>query len=244
MDHAFNAPYGTVNGDALWCGLGTGTFGEETVVPAAAAIRIDPTFPLELAALLGCAVVTGVGAVVNTAQVAPGETVAVVGCGGVGLAAVQGARLAGASRIVAVDVVAGKLDLATENGATDVVDASSDDPVAAVRALTAGRGVDHAVEVVGRSSTIAQAYDMTRRGGTATIVGAGSFDDSVSFMALGLMADAKRLQGSVYGGTDPARRHPAHGRPRPAGRTRPGTTGHPAHRPRRRQRRGPRHARR
>lgn len=97
MDHAFAGPYGTAGGDAVFCGLGTGTFAEETVVPAAAAIRIDPAFPLELAALVGCAVVTGVGAVVNTAHVAPGESVAVVGCGGVGLAAVQGARLAGAA---------------------------------------------------------------------------------------------------------------------------------------------------
>lgn len=205
MDHAFGAPYGTAGDDPVWCGLGTGTFAEETVVPAAAAVRIDQEFPLELAALVGCAVVTGVGAVVNTAAVRPGDSVAVIGCGGVGLAGVQGARMAGASRIIAVDRVAGKLDMATLNGATDVVDASSVDPVEAVRALSAGRGVDHAVEVVGLSSTIAQAYAMARRGGSVIVVGAGSFDDPVSFPAMSLMVDAKRIQGCVYGGTDPAR---------------------------------------
>ncbi|MCU1456208.1 MAG: alcohol dehydrogenase [Actinomycetia bacterium] len=205
MDHAFAGPYGKASGDEVFCALGTGTFAEETVVPAAAAIRIDPEFPLELAALVGCAVVTGVGAVVNTARVALGETVAIVGCGGVGLAAVQGARLAGAAMIVAVDRVATKFDVAIANGATHTVDASAGDPVEAVRALTGGRGVDHAIEVVGTSSTILQAYAMARRGGTVTVVGAGGFADMVSIPAMNLMVDAKRLQGSVYGGTDPAR---------------------------------------
>lgn len=204
IDHAFAAPYGTAAGEPVYCGLGTGTFAEETVVPAGAAIRIDPAFPLELAALAGCAVCTGVGAVVNAAGVRPGESVAVVGCGGVGLAAVQGARLAGASAIVAVDRVPAKLAMALDNGATAVVDASALEPVEAVRSLTGG-GPDHVIEVVGLSSTIRQAYDMARRGGTVTVVGAGRFDDAVTFPALGLMADAKRLQGTVYGGTDPAR---------------------------------------
>lgn len=204
IDHAFADPYGTVDGDPVYCGFGTGTFAEETTVPAGAAIRIDPAFPLELAALAGCAACTGVGAVVNAAEVRPGDTVAVVGCGGVGLAAVQGARLAGASAIVAVDRVAAKLAMALDNGSTATVDASVGDPVDAVRSLTGG-GVDHAIEVVGSSSTIRQAYDMARRGGTVTVVGAGRFDDPVAFPALGLMADGKRLQGTVYGGTDPAR---------------------------------------
>lgn len=205
MDHAFAGPYGTANGDPLWCGLGTGTLAETTVVPEMAAVRIEPDFPLELAALLGCAVVTGVGAVVNTAGVSPGETVAVIGCGGVGLAAVQGARLAGATVILAVDRVAATLDLAVANGATHTVDGSVSDPVAAAQELTAGRGVDHALEVVGLSSTIEQAYALTRRGGTVTVVGAGAADDPVSIPAMSLLADAKRVQGSVYGGTDPAR---------------------------------------
>lgn len=205
MDHAYASPYGVADGDAVWCGLGTGTFAEETVVPESAAIRIDPGFPLELAALVGCAVVTGVGAVVNTARVSPGDTVAVIGCGGVGLAAVQGARLAGAVAIIAVDTVAAKLEVAVASGATETVDAAAGDPVPVVRQLTGGRGVDHAIEVVGRSSTIGQAYAMARRGGTVTVVGAGGFDDLVSIPAMNLMVDAKRLQGCVYGGTDPAR---------------------------------------
>lgn len=205
MDHAFGGPYGTAGGDPVFCALGTGTFAEETVVPETAAIRIDPGFPLDLAALVGCAVVTGVGAVVNSARVAPGETVAIVGCGGVGLAAVQGARLAQATVIVAVDRVPRKVEMAVDNGATHTVDASAGDPVSAVRELSGGRGVDHAIEVVGSASTIAQAYAMARRGGTVTVVGAGRFDDPVRIPAMNLMVDAKRLQGSVYGGTDPAR---------------------------------------
>jgi S-(hydroxymethyl)glutathione dehydrogenase/alcohol dehydrogenase len=204
MEHAFAGPYGTANGDPVMAALGTATFAEETVVPAAAAIVIPSEFPLELASLVGCGVVTGVGAVVNTARVAPGDTVAVLGCGGVGLAAIQGARLSGASRIIAIDRIAAKLDMARDNGATDVVDASSSDAVAAVRELTGG-GTDHAVEVVGSSATISQAYAMARRGGALTIVGAGKFDDVVSFPVLGLMVDAKRVQGSVYGGADPPR---------------------------------------
>jgi S-(hydroxymethyl)glutathione dehydrogenase/alcohol dehydrogenase len=207
MEHAFAGPYGTANGDPVVAGLGTATFAEETVVPAAAAIVIPSDFPLELASLVGCGVVTGVGAVVNTARVAPGDTVAVVGCGGVGLAAIQGARLSGASRIIAIDRIPAKLDMARDNGATDVVDASSGDAVAAVRELTGG-GTDHAVEVVGSSATISQAYAMARRGGALTIVGAGTFDDVVSFPVLGLMVDSKRVQGSVYGGADPARDFP------------------------------------
>lgn len=204
VDHAFAGPYGTADGEPVYCGLGTGTFAEETVVPAGAVVRIDPSFPLDLAALAGCAVCTGVGAVANAAQVGLGDSVAVVGCGGVGLAAIQGARAAGAARIIAVDRVPAKLEMARACGATDTVDASATDPVREVRALSDG-GVDHALEVVGLSATIGQAYDMARRGGTVTVVGAGSADDAVSFPAMSLMADAKRIQGTVYGGTDPAR---------------------------------------
>jgi S-(hydroxymethyl)glutathione dehydrogenase/alcohol dehydrogenase len=207
MDHAFAGPYATANGDPVMAALGTATFAEETVVPASAAIPIPADFPLALASLVGCGVVTGVGAVVNTAAVRPGETVAIVGCGGVGLAAVQGARLSGASRVIAVDRVAAKLEMAQANGATDVVDGSEVDAVAAVRDLVPG-GTDHALEVVGSSSTILAAYGMARRGGAVTIVGAGRFDDQVTFPVLGLMVDSKRVQGSVYGAADPPRDFP------------------------------------
>jgi S-(hydroxymethyl)glutathione dehydrogenase/alcohol dehydrogenase len=209
LDHAFASPYAhAADGTPLLAAFGTATFGEETIVPEAACVKIDAAFPLDLAALVGCGVVTGVGAVCNSARVGTGESVAVVGCGGVGLAAVQGARLAGASPIVAVDRVAAKLELARRCGATDVVDASATDPVAAVRECTGGRGADHAFEVVGRSQTIRQAFDMTRRAGTCTIVGAGGFDDMVSFGAMQLMVDAKTIRGCVYGATDPARDFP------------------------------------
>jgi S-(hydroxymethyl)glutathione dehydrogenase / alcohol dehydrogenase len=149
-----------------------------------------------------------VGAVCNSAHVEPGASVAVIGCGGVGLSAIQGARLAGASPIIAFDQVASKLDLARASGATEVVDASQTDPVPAVRDLTNGRGADHAIEVVGRSGTIRQAFAMTRRAGTVTIVGAGSFTDMVEFGAMQLMVDAKTVRGCVYGATDPARDFP------------------------------------
>jgi S-(hydroxymethyl)glutathione dehydrogenase/alcohol dehydrogenase len=171
-------------------------------------VKIDASFPLELAALVGCGVVTGVGAVWNSAHVEPGASVVVIGCGGVGLAAIQGARLAGAAPIIAVDRVAAKLDLARRCGATETIDASVGDPIAAVRELTAGRGADHVFEVVGRSETIQAAFEMTRRAGTCTIVGAGSFTDMVQFAALPLMVGAKTLRGCVYGSTDPARDFP------------------------------------
>jgi len=219
LDHAFAMPYATDGNDVgLLAAFGTATFGEETILPEAACIRIDPDFPLDLAALVGCGVVTGVGAVCNSAHVEPGASVAIIGCGGVGLAAVQGARLAGAEPIIAVDRVASKLELARAGGATETVDASGTDAVQAVRDLTGGRGVDHAIEVVGRSSTIRQAFEMTRRAGTVTIVGAGSFTDMVEFGAMQLMVDAKTIRGCVYGATDPRRDFPEMVRLHRAGR--------------------------
>ncbi len=219
LDHAFAAPYATdPDGGGLLAAFGTATFGEETVLPESACVAIEADFPLELAALVGCGVVTGVGAVCNSARVEPGASVAIVGCGGVGLAAVQGARLAGAFPIIAIDRVAAKLDLARAGGATHVVDASRTDAVQVVRELTGGRGVDHAIEVVGSSVTIRQAYDMTRRAGTVTVVGAGRFDDMVEIGAMTLMVDAKTIRGCVYGATDPRRDFPEMIRLQRAGR--------------------------
>lgn len=209
LDHAFAMPYATADdGTAFLAAFGTATFGEETIVPERACVKIDRDFPLELGALVGCGVVTGVGAVCNSARVEPGASVAVIGCGGVGLAAIQGARLAGASPIIAIERVSAKFDLAKRCGATDVVDASSSDATAAVRELTEGRGADHVFEVVGRSDTIEAAFDMTRNAGTCTIVGAGSFTDMAQFGAMQLMVGAKTLRGCVYGSTDPARDFP------------------------------------
>ena len=209
LDHTRGAPYArATDGTTFRAGFGTATFGEETIVPEHACVRIDPAFPLELGALVGCGVVTGVGAVWNSAHVEPGASVVVIGCGGVGLATIQGARLAGAAPIVAVDRVASKFDLARRCGATATVDASAGDPVAAVKDLVGPRGADHVFEVVGRSDTIEAAFEMTRRAGTCTIVGAGSPVDMVQFGALHLMVGAKTLRGCVYGSTDPARDFP------------------------------------
>jgi S-(hydroxymethyl)glutathione dehydrogenase/alcohol dehydrogenase len=182
-------------------GLGIATFGEQTVVPRNAVVPIDADIPFDVAALVGCGVMTGVGAAINTARVTPGSTVAVIGCGGVGINVIQGARLAGAATIVAVDRMASKLEMAANFGATDLVrdDALTD----AVGRLSAdGAGFDYVFEVVGRSSTIRQAWDATRRGGTTVVVGAGSRTDMVSFSAGELFNSEKKLLGSLYGSAD------------------------------------------
>jgi len=208
LAESLSGPYASLDGRPLVRGLGTATFGEQTLVPEGEVVRIDPSVPLELAALVGCALATGVGAVWHTARVAPGSTVAVIGCGGVGLSVVQGARLAGASQIVAVDRVATKLKLAESMGATAVVDSSNGDPVEAVRSHTSGRGADYAFEVVGRSETIRTAFACTRRGGATVLVGAGSPSDTLSFSAFELFVDAKTVVGCVYGSTDADRDFP------------------------------------
>jgi S-(hydroxymethyl)glutathione dehydrogenase/alcohol dehydrogenase len=208
MAESIGGPYASVDGAKLIRGLGTATFAEETLVPERQVVPIDAAAPLDLAALVGCALSTGIGAVWHTARVEPGSTVAVIGCGGVGLSVIQGARLAGASTIVAVDPLRTKLDAARRMGATDVVDSSQEDAVAGVQARTGGRGVDYAFEVVGRASTIRTAFDAARRGGTAVLVGAGSTADEVTFSAFELFVGAKTLIGCVYGSTDPDRDFP------------------------------------
>jgi S-(hydroxymethyl)mycothiol dehydrogenase len=165
---------------ALLCG----TFATRTIVHAGAAIPVPRELPVEQACLLGCAVATGVGAVVHTSPAWPGSTVAVIGCGGVGLSAVQGARLAQAGRIVAIDVAAQKLERGRELGATEVVDASQTDAVDAVRELTEGEGVDFAYDAVGRGKTLEQAVQMLALGGTATLIGVAHADDTAT-LALG-----------------------------------------------------------
>lgn len=181
-------------------GLGIGTFGEQTVVPVQAAIPIDPDIPFDVAALVGCGVMTGVGAAINTARVTPGSVVVVIGCGGVGLNVIQGARLAGAATILAVDRFDYKLEMARKFGATDV--AHDVDLSDAVGQLTGGIGADYAFEVVGRSATIRQAFDATRRGGTTVVVGAGSRTDEVVFNAGELFSSERKLLGCIYGSAD------------------------------------------
>lgn len=208
-DHAYGDPYAESSAGPVWPGMGVGSLAEQTLLPAAAVVPIGAALPLDHAALLGCGVTTGVGAVLRTAAVRPGESVLVIGCGGVGLAAIQGARLAGAAPIIAADRVEAQLPTALANGATDTINASEVDVAAAVRELTGGQGVDHGIEVVGKPATIRAAYDATRRGGRVTLVGAAGIEESVTFPALSLMADGKTVQGSVYGASDPARDIPA-----------------------------------
>jgi len=175
-----------------------GCMAEAAVVPATSVVAIDPAIPLDRAALVGCGVMTGVGAATGTARVAPGSTVAVFGCGGVGLSTLQGARLCGAKQIIAVDVADAKLELAKRMGATHGVKAAGD-PVAAVRELTGGHGVDYAFEVIGVPEVMAQAYAATRRGGTCCIVGLGRLTESFSLNACLFAAESKTLKGSFYG---------------------------------------------
>jgi S-(hydroxymethyl)glutathione dehydrogenase/alcohol dehydrogenase len=198
---AGRVPRFTVPGGPPAAGMsGAGTWAEEIVVPEQAVIGIDADVPFEIAALLGCGIPTGVGAVVNTARVTPGSTVAVVGAGGVGLAAIMGAALAGATVIMAVDPLPGKHAKALELGATHAV---TPEQAAQARAeLTGGRGFDYAFEVVGQAVTIRSAWGLARRGGTVVIVGVGSRQDPVQFSAAELVFDGKTLLGSMYGGCD------------------------------------------
>ncbi|MEV4193557.1 Zn-dependent alcohol dehydrogenase [Streptomyces toxytricini] len=191
-------------GTPLHPGLNVAAFAEETVVPAACVVPAPAGIPLAEAALLGCAVLTGYGAVHHSARVRAGESVAVFGIGGVGLAAVQGARIAGAGRIVAVDVSPAKEELAREAGATEFV-LASDTAVEEIRAATGGRGADVAVECVGRAASIRAAWDSTRRGGRTTVVGIGGKDQQVAFSAMDIFRFARTLTGCVYGNCDPAR---------------------------------------
>ena len=174
-----------------------GSFAEYMLVSQNNVVKIDPSLPLSRACLLGCGVLTGVGAVLNTAEVPAGATVAVIGCGGVGLAAIQGARLSYAKRIVAVDVDDTKLDLARRCGATDVVNASRDDPVAAVQTITGG-GADFVFEAIGRQETVQQGLGMVGFGGTLTVVGIVDVADQFSFTGADLLM-GKRIQQSLMG---------------------------------------------
>ncbi len=182
---------------------GVSTFSEYSVVPEKAVLKIPDDLPLDKAALLGCAVITGYGAVVNCARVKPGASVVVFGAGGVGLNAVQGAAIAGAEKIIAVDLVPKKLEYAREFGATHVVNASDGDPVAAVRALTSGRGVDYAFEVIGLPKTMRQAYDCLAKRGVCVVVGVAPMTMEVSVPVMSLVYEERVLTGSVYGSSRP-----------------------------------------
>jgi S-(hydroxymethyl)glutathione dehydrogenase/alcohol dehydrogenase len=189
------------DGTPLHLAMGVGAFADEVVLPGAGVVPLADGVPLDLAALLGCAVLTGVGAVRNTARVRPGESVVVVGLGGVGLSAIAGARLSGAGPIIAVDVSAEKEKIATAAGATHFI-VANDKQSKQIRALTGGRGADHAFECVGRAATIRAAWGCTRRGGQVTVVGVGRLDDQVDLNALEIYHFARTIAVSVYGSGD------------------------------------------
>lgn len=207
-EHALDGmltPYAELtDGTPVYPGLGTGAFAEATVVPAHAVVPLPDGIDPAVAAVLGCAVITGWGAVNNSAHVRAGQSAVVMGLGGVGLSLLQAARLAGADPLIAVDVSPAKEELARSLGATDflVADASL---TKQVRGLTEGRGADHVFEVVGSAKVVRAAWKATRRGGTVTVVGLGRVDDEVSFNALELFHQARTLRGCVFGSSDPAR---------------------------------------
>jgi S-(hydroxymethyl)glutathione dehydrogenase/alcohol dehydrogenase len=178
---------------------GLGTFSDEMVISELQAVKVETDLPAEQLALIGCGVTTGVGAALNTAKVTPGSSVAVIGCGGVGQAVIQGARIAGAARIFAIDPVELKRTAASTLGATDMVDPNAGDPVEQVKALTGGRGVDFSFEVIGLPDTIVQAYRTARSGGTVVVVGMPRTDATVTLPAFPLFSEEKRLCGCVYG---------------------------------------------
>lgn len=178
---------------------GLGGFADQMTVGELSVVPVHTDLPAEQLALIGCAITTGVGSVFNTARLTPGLTVTVVGLGGIGQSIVQGARIAGASRIFAVDPVASKRDAARRFGATDLVDPADGDPVEQIRAATGGRGTDHALEAVGRPEAMLTAYRVTRRGGIVTLVGMPPADSTITFPGLELFLDAKEIRVSNLG---------------------------------------------
>jgi len=186
------------NGSKVHQFVRLGAFAEKMLVHEHSVVTIRDDMPLDKAALVGCAVTTGVGAVINTAAVTAGSTVAVIGCGGIGLNAIQGAAIAGASRVIAIDLLAWKLEMAKKFGATDTIDASEEDAVAAVKTLISG-GVDYAFEAIGLKVAAEQAFAMLGRGGTATVIGMIPEGQNIEIPGDVLMGDEKRLQGSNMG---------------------------------------------
>lgn len=191
------------NGEPVYQLSAISTFAERSVVPAISCVPVRKDVPLPWAALVGCAVTTGFGAVVNTARVYPGDSLAVFGCGGVGLNVIQAAMAVGAGQIIAVDVIPSKLSLAETMGATHWVNPEDEDPVAFIRQRTDGRGVDHAFEAIGRPVVMRQAYEATRACGNTVLVGIGPHDAEVGLPASNLPRRSVRVMGSYYGDADP-----------------------------------------
>lgn len=205
VEGVVSSPAGSLaDGTPVQVALGVGAFAEQTVVPRTAVVPLPDGVGLDVGAVLGCAVLTGTGAVRNTADVRAGEAVVVFGLGGIGLSAVAAAHLVGASRVIAVDVHPDKEQAARSLGATDFV--LFDDKVAkAVRRLTGGRGADHSFECVGKPATIRAAWTSVRRGGKCTVVGVGRTSDEVTFNAMELYHFGRNLTSSIFGSCDPER---------------------------------------
>ncbi|HEY8526160.1 MAG TPA: Zn-dependent alcohol dehydrogenase [Acidimicrobiales bacterium] len=190
----------SLEGTPVFGMAGTGTFAESVLLAEEGVVKIDPDVPFEIASLVGCGVMTGVGAALNTAKVTPGSSVVVFGCGGVGIAAIQGARVAGAAEIVAVDLVDSKLEDAQRFGATHAVKPDELDSVKA--SVTGGDGFDFGFEAIGLPATMRAAYDATRRGGTTCIIGVGAMDQMVEISAFEMFYNEKTFVGSYYGSAD------------------------------------------
>jgi S-(hydroxymethyl)glutathione dehydrogenase/alcohol dehydrogenase len=191
------SPHFVIDGNPVTGFTGVGTFAEELIISEHCLVKVDADVPLDIVSLIGCGVTTGVGASINTAQVSPGSSVVVFGCGGVGISAIQGARIAGAAEILAVDMVEGKLEQAKHFGATHVCTPDAFEQMKGE--ITAGEGFDYALECIGNPVTIRATFDAARRGGTAVIVGVGRLDEKVEFTAFELFYMDKILRGSMYG---------------------------------------------
>ena len=197
----------TLHGEPVYHYCGLGCFSEYVVVPVQCCVPLDPRVPARVAALIGCAVMTGVGAILNTAQVRPGSSVAVFGAGGVGMSAVLGAKLAGASRIIVVDKAANKAELVRSLGATDFI-VAGEDAVAAIRTLTEGRGADYTVEAVGLPAVQEACLAAARPGGTIVLAGLSPMGSSTNLPGALITRQEKTVKGSYYGSAHPARDFP------------------------------------
>ncbi|MDO8211656.1 Zn-dependent alcohol dehydrogenase [Conexibacter sp. CPCC 206217] len=191
-----------VDGRDVFHFTGVSGFSEHVVVPASAAIKVDPALPLDVVAVVGCSVLTGVGSALNAAGVSAGDAVVVIGCGGVGLNVLQASRLAGAHPIVGVDVSPQKLEAARGFGATHVLDGARDDVAEQVRALTGGDGADFAFDAVGRPALVDVALDALRPGGAVVVIGVPDATEKIEVGQLMLLAQEKQLRGSLYGSSN------------------------------------------
>lgn len=194
-----------LDGKDVYHHLGVSAFSEYTVVSEHSVIPIRDDIPIEKASLFGCSILTGIGAVVNTARVRAGTSVAVFGCGGVGLNVIQGAKLVGARQIIAVDIVDSKLKLARTFGATETVDASYSDPAETVRKLSDGRGVDYAFEAIGNTKVMAEAFKATRKRGKTIVLGVTSAEDRLTIPSSIIMDEERTVLGSFMGSVVPRR---------------------------------------